>query len=277
MYSMSTRNNKLPISEILRFEKQPYHIVENSPWPFIVSIMTLLNVLNLVLYMHRYRLELIPTIVPAIMFIYALSFWFHDIIIESFSHHTIQVYKSLRLGFQLFIISEVMFFFAFFWAFFHLSTSPSIWIGAIWPPKGINVINPWALPLFNTILLLSSGVSLTLSHAALVSHDKRMTIHGLVITLLLAANFILCQVYEYKNAYFSIYSSAYGSTFYMMTGFHGFHVIVGFIFLTVALFRTASNHFSTTRHLGFEFAAWYWHFADVVRIFLRVCVYLWGS
>lgn len=274
---MKSKLGALDSRSIFRFEKQPYHIVSNSPWPFAVSISTLANVLNFVLYIHRYKLCLFYVMIPAILFLYSLTFWFRDIVIESFSHHTIQVYKALRLGFQLFIISEVMFFFAFFWAFFHLSTSPSIWIGAIWPPRGIVTINPWALPLLNTIILLSSGVSLTFSHAALLSHDKRSTVHGLFITIALAINFLLCQMYEYKNAYFSINSGAYGSTFYLMTGFHGFHVAVGLIFLVVALIRTMSNHFSTSRHLGFEFAAWYWHFVDVVWLFLWVCVYFWGS
>ena len=180
-------------------------------------------------------------------------------------------------GMLLFIVSEVMFFFAFFWAFFHSSVNPSIFIGGVWPPAYIVTLDPWKIPLLNTILLLSSGASVTWAHHAIVLGSKYQGCVALIVTIILASIFSGLQGFEYVTAPFSISDGIYGSCFYMLTGFHGFHVIVGTIFLAVGLLRLYLNHFTRQHHFGFEAAAWYWHFVDVVWLFLFITVYWWGS
>ena len=170
-----------------------------------------------------------------------------------------------------------MLFFAFFWAYFHSSLNPVPDIGAVWPPKGIEVINPYLIPLLNTALLLTSGASLTWSHSALIGGYRLEAIAGLIFTMILATIFTLFQVYEYLNAPFDISDGIYGTTFYSLTGLHGFHVIVGTIFLGVSLWRLSEHHFTVGNHIGYECAAWYWHFVDVVWIFLFIVVYTWGE
>jgi cytochrome c oxidase subunit 3 len=170
-----------------------------------------------------------------------------------------------------------MFFFAFFWAFFHFSISPSIWIGNVWPPKGIHTLDSMALPLLNTVILLSSGAVVTWAHRAIVSDAREATTKGLFYTVVYGIFFTAFQKFEYDNATFSINDSVYGSIFYMTTGFHGLHVFVGTLFLVVCLIRHLDYHFFTNHHIGFICAVWYWHFVDVVWIFLFLCVYIWGS
>ena len=177
----------------------------------------------------------------------------------------------------LFIVSEVMFFFAFFWAFFAASITPTIEIGNIWPPKNIVTFNPFDIPLLNTLILLCSGVTITFSHHAITAGLKMSAVWSLILTIVLAIIFTLFQVYEYVSASFTITDGIYGSTFFMATGFHGFHVFIGTCFLTVCLFRLSLNHFTTSHHFGFEAAAFYWHFVDVVWLFLYVAVYFWGG
>ena len=203
-----------------------------------------------------------------------LFFWFSDIIIESTfeGNHTIKVQQGVRFGMCLFIVSEIMFFFSFFWSFFHCSLSPSIGIGCIWPPVGILTLDPWGLPLWNTIILLSSGVTITYAHKALICGDRYYTTivcYGLIFTLI--------QAYEYNIAPFSMNDGVFGSLFFILTGFHGLHVLVGSIFLMVCLYRQVSYHFLTNQHVGFECAAWYWHFVDVVWLGLFILVYIWGK
>lgn len=164
----------------------------------------------------------------------------------------------------LFIFSEVMLFVSFFWAFFHASLNPTPQIGAVWPPKGIETISPWLIPLLNTMLLLTSGASLTWAHSALLGGYRLETIISLLLTLVLAFTFTGFQAYEYVNAPFSISDGIYGTTFYTLTGLHGLHVIIGSLFLAVCLYRIVAHHFTTQVHVGFEAAAWYWHFVDVV-------------
>jgi heme/copper-type cytochrome/quinol oxidase subunit 3 len=206
--------------------------------------------------------------------------------------HTFAVQRGLRLGFLLFIVSEIMFFFSFFWAFFHSSVSPAIWIGAVWPPLGIQTLNAWGLPLLNTVILLSSGVTVTWAHKTMatprvlpVPTDKskfkyrarREVIKSLAATIVLGIFFTSIQLYEYKHTSFAINDGIYGSVFFLLTGFHGFHVLVGTIFLVVCWFRHVSYHFTRDHHLGFETAIWYWHFVDIVWIFLFIFVYVWGA
>jgi len=205
--------------------------------------------------------------------------WWRDVIREGMleGQHTAKVIRGLRFGMILFIVSEVMFFFAFFWSFFYFAFNPSIALGAVWPPKYLEVLNPLEIPLLNTAVLLTSGASITWAHHSITYGSKYQALLGLLVTILLAIFFTGLQVFEYTAAPFSISDSVYGSIFYLTTGFHGFHVFVGTCFLIVCMARLYFNHFSREQHIGFEAGAWYWHFVDVVWLFLYVSVYLWGS
>ncbi len=176
----------------------------------------------------------------------------------------------------LFIVSEIMFFFAFFWSYFYFSFNPGYILGCIWPPLYLQVINPFEIPLLNTVLLLTSGAALTWSHHCILLGCKIKSLFALFLTIFLGIIFTLFQVYEYLVAPFSISDSVFGSIFYLTTGFHGFHVFVGTIFLIVCFFRLFLDHFSKQQHFGFEAAAWYWHFVDIVWILLFIIYYIWG-
>jgi heme/copper-type cytochrome/quinol oxidase subunit 3 len=191
--------------------------------------------------------------------------------------HTNPVQKGLRYGMLLFIISEVMFFSSFFWAFFHSSLAPTIEIGSIWPPIDLDVFNPWDVPLLNTLILLLSGASITLAHYSLIKGYTKYCLFGFIYTIILAIIFTTLQYLEYCEASFVINDGVYGSLFYMLTGFHGFHVFVGTLFIIICLIRYLKGHFSSKHHFGFEAAIWYWHFVDVVWLFLFICVYWWGN
>jgi cytochrome c oxidase subunit 3 len=177
----------------------------------------------------------------------------------------------------LFIASEVMFFVAWFWAYFDASLFPGEFVGNVWPPKDIETFDPWDIPLINTLVLLLSGTTVTWSHHALLEDDRKSFIQGLWLTVILGACFTALQIYEYQHASFNFSGHIYGATFYMATGFHGFHVLVGTIFLAVCLWRGKLGHFNKDHHFGFEAAAWYWHFVDVVWLFLFAAIYIWGS
>lgn len=208
-----------------------------------------------------------------------MNFWFKDIIREATyqGFHNKTVIWGLKMGFIMFIISEILFFVSFFWGFFHSSLSPSVEIGICWPPVGIESLDPFSVPLLNTIILLSSGVTVTWSHHSLIKGRKNWTILGLNLTCLLGIVFTLCQAFEYFQAPFCLSDSVYGSTFFVPTGFHGLHVIIGTIFLIVCSWRMYNIHFTKNHHFGFEAASWYWHFVDVVWLFLFVSIYWWGS
>jgi len=252
--------------------------VQESPWPIVCSLFVFQLALSIVSYFHCLVSGLF-LIFAIFQLSYFISRWFWDIVVEATfeGHHTIKVQKGLRIGMTLFIISEIMFFFSFFWAFFHSSLSPSIWIGGVWPPHGILTLDPFGLPLLNTVILLTSGLSITFSHRALVCGDRHNSLLGLFITVLLGIIFTLFQYIEYATAPFGIRDGIYGSIFYMTTGFHGLHVIFGTIFLIVCFLRHLFYHFTVEHHFGFEAAAWYWHFVDVVWIFLYLTIYCWGS
>jgi len=183
------------------------------------------------------------------------------------------VQVGLRLGFLLFILSEVAFFFRLFWAFFHSSLSPAIELGSSWPPTGIIPITPHSLPLVNTFVLLTSSATLTCAHLQLITWDLRSCVLSFSLTLCLGAYFLILQGIEYFNSSFTLADSVFGSSFFLLTGFHGFHVLLGTIFLFVNFFRLLANHFTSTRHLGFVFSIWYWHFVDVVWLFVYLIVY----
>lgn len=260
-------------------QKHPFHLVDPSPWPLFASIAVFVLTTGGVLYMHHYNGGNIVLITGFCMVLYSMFLWWRDVIREGTfeGHHTKAVQTGLRYGVLLFIISEIMFFGAFFWAFFHSSLAPTVDIGSVWPPKGIDVIDPWGVPYLNTIILLVSGGSVTWAHHAILAGNKKESIAALSITIILAVIFTFFQGLEYIEAPFTISDGIYGSTFYMSTGFHGFHVIIGTIFLTVALYRSVKNHFTHFHHFGFEAAAWYWHMVDVIWLFLFVAVYYWGG
>jgi len=208
-----------------------------------------------------------------------VGMWFRDVIVEATfqGFHTIAVQQALKHGMAVFLFSETMFFFGFFWCFFYMSLSPSIWIGCTWPPIGIQPINPALIPLLNTMLLISSGISASLSHKSMLRKDGRDNVKtGLIISITLGEIFTLFQLWEYSTASFSINDGIYGSIFYVATGFHGLHVLIGTTALVVSLIRHELYHFQLEHHIGFELSLWYWHFVDVIWILLYLAIYCWG-
>lgn len=259
--------------------KHTYHLVDSSPWPILTAFSALVLTIGAVLYMHSYKNGGLLLIIGFLLVFYLVVCWWRDLIREATyeGHHTKIVQLGLRYGVVLFIISEILFFVAFFWAFFHSSLSPTIEIGTVWPPQGINVLNPWHIPLLNTLILLLSGCSVTWSHHALLHNLRKEAIISLLVTVILATVFTLLQGLEYITADFNISDGIYGSTFYLATGFHGFHVILGALFLFTCMQRLIKHHFTTSHHFGFEAAAWYWHFVDFVWLVLFVSIYWWGG
>nr|ALO76463.1 cytochrome c oxidase subunit 3 [Pseudocolaspis sp. PSE01] len=258
-------------------KNHPFHLVEISPWPILGALGTLTMVTGLVKWFHFFNMNLF--ILGLTINLMVMFQWWRDITRESTYQglHTNKVTLGLRWGMILFIISEVFFFFSFFWSFFHSSLSPSIEIGMLWPPKGIKPFNPLEIPLLNTLILLTSGLTVTWAHHSLMENNYNQAIQGLSLTVMLGLYFTILQGYEYMEAPFTIADSIYGSSFFMATGFHGLHVIIGSTFLLVCLIRLYLNHFSSIHHFGFEAAAWYWHFVDVVWLFLYISIYWWGS
>lgn len=255
----------------------PFHLVEPRPWPLIASIGAFILTLGLVNWFHYYRRNILK--IGMFIIVLVIYLWWRDVIREStyLGHHTSKVIKLLRIGIILFITSEVCFFFGFFWSFFHRSLSPVPELGCTWPPIGITPLNAFRVPLLNTIVLLSSGVTVTWAHYKFKYKNRNEVIQALLITITLGLYFTLLQLGEYFNAPFTIADSVFGSVFFVATGFHGFHVLVGSIFLFVCLIRAFNWHYSRNHHFGFEAAAWYWHFVDVVWICLYLSIYWWGS
>jgi cytochrome c oxidase subunit 3 len=260
-------------------QRHGYHLVDPSPWPFVAAFSALFFTFGTALFMHGYGGGLFLAQIGLVMILFVMFVWWRDIVREATieGQHTAIVQSGLKMGVLLFILSEVMFFLGFFWAFFHSSFNPSIAIGGVWPPAFMTILDPWKIPLLNTVLLLSSGASVTWAHHAIIWGSKYQASLALIVTVLLAAVFTALQGFEYATAPFSISDSIYGSTFYMATGFHGFHVFIGTCFLSVCLIRLYFNHFTREHHFGFEAAAWYWHFVDVVWLFLFITIYWWGS
>nr|QNJ33946.1 cytochrome c oxidase subunit 3 [Medetera sp. Qilemoge-2020] len=255
----------------------PFHLVDYSPWPLTGAIGAMAMVSGLVKWFHQFNpsLLILGTVITAL----TMYQWWRDISREGTFQglHSFVVTIGLRWGMILFIVSEIFFFVSFFWAFFHSSLSPAIELGATWPPVGIVPFNPFQIPLLNTAILLSSGVTVTWAHHSLMESNHSQTTQGLFFTILLGVYFTILQAYEYIEAPFTIADSVYGSTFFMATGFHGLHVIIGTTFLLVCLIRHINNHFSSGHHFGFEAAAWYWHFVDIVWLFLYISIYWWGG
>jgi len=266
----------------------PYHLVDPSPWPAVGAVSTFVLALGLIVWM-RHMFDAAPFVFAAgaLGVVFTMFGWWRDVIREAEyeGHHSRVVQLSHRYGMILFIASEVMFFVAWFWAYFNTALFPADvhdvmrteLLGGQWPPKGIETFDPWHLPLLNTLILLTSGTTVTWAHHALLENDRQGLKWGLICTILLGISFTCIQAYEYSHAHFAFKGHIYGATFFMATGFHGGHVIIGSIFLTVCLVRAFLGQFKPTQHLGFEFAAWYWHFVDVVWLFLFSCIYVWGA
>nr|CDN96557.1 cytochrome c oxidase subunit 3 [Cherax quadricarinatus] len=254
-----------------------FHLVDVSPWPLTGSISAMLLTSGLIKWFHQFNPDLLFfSFIPIFL---TMIQWWRDVTREGTYQglHTQAVMKGLRWGMILFIVSEVLFFFSFFWAFFHSSLAPTIEIGMFWPPEGTQPFNPFQVPLLNTTILLSSGATVTWAHHAILNSHHYEAMQSLGLTVLLGVYFTSLQAYEYLEASFSIADSIYGTTFFVATGFHGLHVIIGTSFLTVCFYRLFKCHFSNNHHFGFEAAAWYWHFVDVVWLFLYVFIYWWGS
>nr|QUB07207.1 cytochrome c oxidase subunit 3 [Labidostomis urticarum] len=258
-------------------KNHPFHLVDISPWPILGAMGAMTMMTGLIQWFHLLDNTLL-LIGLAINMLVSLQWW-RDIAREGTfqGSHTLKVALGLRWGMILFIVSEVFFFISFFWSFFHSSLSPTIELGLLWPPKGIQTFNPLEIPLLNTMILLTSGLTVTWAHHSLMENNYNKALQGLILTVTLGIYFTALQGFEYIEAPFTIADSVYGSTFFMATGFHGLHVIIGTTFLGVCLIRLYLNHFSSTHHFGFEAAAWYWHFVDVVWLFLYISIYWWGS
>jgi cytochrome c oxidase subunit 3 len=280
------------MAEVHAKPNHDYHLVDPSPWPILGAIGAFSMALGAILWMKGipwFGVKAGSYIFGAglLLVLYIMAAWWTDVIKEAEyeGYHTRVVQISHRYGMILFIASEVMFFVAWFWAFFDASLFSGekiqyarvAFTGGHWPPKGIEVLNPWHFPLLNTLILLTSGTTVTWAHHELLRNNRNGLKVGLILTILLGISFTCIQAYEYSHAPFAFKGSIYGSTFFMATGFHGFHVIIGTIFLSVCLLRAFLGQFTPKQHLGFEFAAWYWHFVDVVWLFLFSCIYVWGS
>nr|ALI86965.1 cytochrome c oxidase subunit III [Heterometrus longimanus] len=254
-----------------------YHLVELSPWPFSGAVGGLLLTSGMVKVFYGGSYELV--LFGVLMVLLTMFQWWRDVIRESMGqgHHTEIVVSGLKVGMVLFILSEVLFFVSFFWAFFHSSLAPNIELGILWPPTGVAPFNVFGVPLLNTSILLSSGITVTWCHYSILNGDYKQGVLSLFFTVLLGLYFTLLQGLEYHEASFCVSDSVYGTTFFVATGFHGLHVIIGSSFLIVCLYRIVNFHFSLYHHFGFEAAAWYWHFVDVVWLFLFISIYWWGS
>nr|WIM51565.1 cytochrome c oxidase subunit 3 [Franciscoloa roseicapillae] len=253
-----------------------FHIVDMSPWPLYLSsgvFMVITSILYSMNFGLNYNLYL--SLIFTVLSFYG---WLRDVVSEGFleGNHTLLVQKGLKMGMILFIVSEVLFFLSFFWSLFYCSISPSVEIYS-WPPVGVVSLDPMGVPLLGTLVLISSGVSITWSHHSTMEGNKDDTMTSLVLTILMGVTFTALQCMEYFETSFSISDSIFGSIFFMSTGFHGIHVIIGTSMLTVCLFRVMKDQFSAKHHVGYEASIWYWHFVDVVWLLLYLCAYWWGK
>jgi len=262
-----------------------YHLVNPSPWPVVGALSAFILAIGAIMFFHGATPWVMVIGIAGVL--YTMVVWWRDVINEAEyqGHHTKIVQLHLRYGMILFIASEVMFFVAWFWAYFDVSLFPgeaeqvarSALTGGQWPPKGIKTFDPWDVPLINTLVLLTSGTTVTWAHHALRHGDRKGLVWGLLCTVVLGVLFTSLQAYEYAHAGFGFAGNIYGATFFMATGFHGAHVIIGTIFLLVCLIRAMKGHFTPDHHFGFEAAAWYWHFVDIVWLFLFSAIYVWGA
>lgn len=270
----------------MKSEHHDYYLVDPSPWPLVGSLAAFTFFLGFALSLGGIAFGKILAAAGFLMILTIMFVWWRDVIREGYREKAFTgvVQKGLRLGMALFIVSELMFFFAFFWSFFKASLLPVDILGdiwpikeGIWPPEGVQTFDPWDLPFINTLILLLSGTTVTWAHHSLLQGNQKDTVRGLLYTVILGVLFTTLQVIEYSHAPFGFKDGIYSSNFYMATGFHGFHVMIGTIFLAICYLRAVKGDLSEKHHLGFEFAAWYWHFVDVVWLFLFAFVYWWGG
>nr|AXR86030.1 cytochrome c oxidase subunit 3 [Telenomus sp. ZCS-2018] len=260
------------------FLPQPFHLVTLSPWPIMMSFNVMLFLVSMFKMFNFPKLPWESSMFLSLITILLCMFqWWRDTSRESTfqGFHSNYVMNGIKLGMILFIVSEVFFFISFFWAYFHMFLAPSVEIGQSWPPMGMkmNILDPYDLPLLNTIILISSGMFLSVAHYSIIKKKNYNANFCMFFTILLGVIFTFIQKHEYSHASFSIFSSSYGATFFMMTGFHGIHVIIGTIFIVISYMRLMMHNFSNTHHIGFEASAWYWHFVDVVWLLLFLFVY----
>lgn len=292
---MSNLPLKLKNVDSVKAQQHPFHIVDTTPLPLFMASAIVLTLLHIAFLSHPdypiheqgtlFLSKLLQswnnsasTVALFGTFFFLIAFWGQKVSDESLAgHHTRKVQEGLRMGFIFFILSEVMFFFSVFWALIHLASMPSVHIGAIWPPHGINVIPWWKIPLLNTVVLLSSGVFTVWAHRALIAGYKKDALQAILGACRLGLYFSWLQFLEYSLTDFSINDSAYGSVFFFGTGFHGLHVLVGTVLLWTSYYRISQNWVSRERFLGFEFAAWSWHFVDVVWLLLYRLLYVWAG
>uniref|UniRef100_A0AB39AH77 Cytochrome c oxidase subunit 3 n=1 Tax=Uroleucon sp. TaxID=2939227 RepID=A0AB39AH77_9HEMI len=256
---------------------QPYFILNLSPWPILMAMNTFnLMISNIMIMNFKYNLM---SLLNLIMVFIISMLWWRDVIRESTfqGKHNFYIMNLIKFSMILFIISEMFLFISFFWNFLHNSLAPSIELGLNWPPKNINFFNPLLIPLLNTIILLTSSFTITLTHLYLLNNSKKKTIIFMNLTIILSIYFLMLQILEYNQATFTFSDSIFGSSFFMATGFHGLHVIIGTIFLMINLLRIMKMHFSYIHHISFELAAWYWHFIDIIWLFLYMTFYWWNN
>ena len=261
------------------FQLFPFHLVDQSPWPILTSFSLFLMAISAVMCFHGFEYGGTLLLLGFILTLSVMILWFKDVATEGayLGDHTTQVRRGLTIGFVLFVVSEVFVFISVFWAYFHSSIVPSVEIGGYWPPLGIVPLNPFSIPLLNTFLLLSSGAFITYGHHAFIAGKRVFTINSFFMTIVLAVVFTLFQYIEYTDSSFSFADSVFGTTFYASTGLHGFHVIVGTIFIFIGFLRIINYNVNKQGHLGIETAILYWHFVDIVWLFLFIAVYFWGS
>lgn len=254
-------------------------LVENSIWPCTTALSSMSLLLGLVMLFHMKIGGMELVIISSISLLISLYLWWKEVIIEGTYQglHTKEVQHNLSFGFLLFVLSEALIFFSFFFSYFYNSLIPSINVGGVWPPVGIETLDVTAIPLLNTVILFMSGISVTASQHYIVAKDRKNSILYLFITIVLGIIFVFLQYYEYKYSLFTISDSVYGASFFLLTGFHGSHVIIGVLFLTVSLIRLISYHYTENHYLNATFASIYYHFVDVIWILLYAIVYCWGS
>ena len=269
----------MTISTRSLFQNHPFHLVSPSPWPILTCFSLFALASSGVSNMHSFIDARGVLLAAFFILVFSMSFWFRDIISEGtfLGNHTLAVQRGLNMGVILFIVSEALFFLSIFWAFFHAALAPPMEVGARWPPQGIESVNAFELPLLNTILLLSSGFTVTYCHHSVIEGNRDGSLTGTYITIILALIFTALQGVEYTVSSFSFSDSAYGSSFYFGTGFHGLHVMIGAAFITIGFWRLINYHFTVNHHLGLESAILYWHFVDVVWLVLFIGIYWWGS
>nr|YP_010583044.1 cytochrome c oxidase subunit III [Eurhadina cuii]UGN61490.1 cytochrome c oxidase subunit III [Eurhadina cuii] len=255
----------------------PFHLVDKSPWPITGSIGLMTTLIGFTMWFSMYTAK--TMMMGLLIIMLTMIQWWRDVTREATFQglHTKKVVISMKMGMLLFILSEIFFFLSFFWSFFHSSLAPTMEIGMMWPPMGILSFNPINIPLLNTMILLSSGITITWAHNALLKKSYSKMNQAMWLTIGLGLYFSMLQLYEYIEATFTIADSVYGATFFLATGFHGIHVIIGTTFILITNLRNSNLHFSKMHHVGFEASAWYWHFVDVVWLFLYMTIYWWGN